>query len=203
MVYNGINEILNNEIDRMKYYKTLYFPDRKKWREWLEKNFEREKEIWLVFPKKASGKSRISYNDAVEEALCFGWIDSTVKSFDEESYIQRFSHRNPKSTWSQPNIERMKWLSKQKMLHPSIESKVQQIIEKKFVFPEDILVSIRKNPKAWKNFQKFSPAYRRIRVAYIDGSRSNPEFFKKRLNYFIKKTEENKQYGYGGIDKYF
>ena len=71
--------------------KTLYVTNRKNWRAWLEKNFESEAEIWLVYPKKSSGKERILYNDAVEEALCFGWIDSIVKSMDEDHSVQRFS----------------------------------------------------------------------------------------------------------------
>jgi uncharacterized protein YdeI (YjbR/CyaY-like superfamily) len=79
----------------------------------------------LVFPKKASGKPRISYNDAVEEALCFGWIDSRVKTFNKESFVQRFSPRNPKSGFSQANKERLKWLLKRKLLHPSIEDRAR------------------------------------------------------------------------------
>ena len=79
----------------MKNLNIIYIIDRKKWRKWLEKNFKKEKEIWLVYPKKSSGKKRIPYNDAVEEALCFGWIDSTIKSFDKDKTIQRFSPRNP------------------------------------------------------------------------------------------------------------
>jgi uncharacterized protein YdeI (YjbR/CyaY-like superfamily) len=104
----------------MKNPETLYVTDRKDWRKWLVKNFDKEKEVWLIYPKKSSGKRRIAYNDAVEEALCFGWIDSTVKSFDEESSIQRFSPRNPKSTYSQQNKERIKWLLEHGMIHPLI-----------------------------------------------------------------------------------
>ena len=81
--------------------KTLYIRDRKEWHEWLEANFNTEKEIWLIYPHKDSGKTRIQYNDAVEEALSFGWIDSTVKRYDEHSSAQRFSPRNPASDYSQ------------------------------------------------------------------------------------------------------
>ena len=82
----------------MEMPETIYFADRKNWRKWLEKNFDRKKEIWLLYPKKTSGKPRIPYNDAVEEALCFGWIDSTFKKIDEENNAQRFTPRNPRST---------------------------------------------------------------------------------------------------------
>jgi len=183
--------------------KTLYLTDRKDWRSWLKKNFDREKEIWLVYPKKSSGKLRISYNDAVEEALCFGWIDSTVKAFDEESSIQRFSPRRAKSGFSQPNKERLKWLDKENLLHPSVHDIVKKVLKDKFIFPPDILNAIKNHKTAWKNYQKFSLAYRRIRVAYIDAARKRPEEFEKRLANFIKKTEENKKIGFGGIEKYY
>lgn len=69
-----------------------------------------EREIWLIYYHKDSGKPRIPYNDAVEEALCFGWIDSTVKNIDAERYAQRFSPRNPKTAYSQTNKERLRRL---------------------------------------------------------------------------------------------
>ena len=71
------------------------------------------------------------------------------------------------------------------------------------LFPKDILDAIKANSVAWKNYQTFAGAYKRIRVAYIDGARKRPEIFEKRLANFIKKTEQNKHIGYGGIDKYF
>jgi hypothetical protein len=94
----------------MNIGETLYVTNRENWREWLVKNFDKEKEIWLVFPHKSSSKSRISYNDAFEEALCFGWIDSIVKKHDHESSVQRFSPKNPKIPFSQPNKERLRLL---------------------------------------------------------------------------------------------
>lgn len=75
---------------------TLYAKDRNSWRDWLTENFEKEKEVWLVFPSKKSGEVSISYNDAVEEALCFGWIDSTVRKLDDNHRIQRFT---PPEEW--------------------------------------------------------------------------------------------------------
>lgn len=146
---------------------------------------------------------RISYNDAVEEALYFGWIDSTVKSINENSNAQRFSPRNPKSKFSQANKERLKWLYKEKMLHPSVKNSVKEVITQKFVFPPDIVSAIKSNRTAWKNYQKFSPVYKRIRIACIDAARKRPDEFKKRLNNFIKKTKQNKQIGFGGIEKYY
>lgn len=97
----------------MKLGKTLYVTNRKHWREWLEENHDKKTEIWLVFYKKASGKPSIAYNDAVEEALCFGWIDSMEKGIDQERYALRFTPRNPKSKWSKSNIERVQKLIKE------------------------------------------------------------------------------------------
>ena len=187
----------------MNKIKTLYITNRKDWRKWLVSNFNKEKNIWLVYPKKSSGKKRIIYNDAVEEALCFGWIDSTVKSLDENKSIQRFTPRNPKSTYSQLNKERMKWLLEHNMLHSSVLEKAKEIASEKFIFPKDIIDAIKKDKDAWKNYRSFSDSYKRIRVAYINIARERPEEFKKRLNNFIKKTKENKQIGFGGIDKYY
>src|SRR5262245_9723901 len=89
---------------------TLYITNPKDWRKWLKKHYKKEKEIWLVYYKKETGKPRIAYNDAVEEALCFGWIDSIVKKLDKEQTAQRFSPRKPNAKYSQANIERLRSL---------------------------------------------------------------------------------------------
>jgi uncharacterized protein YdeI (YjbR/CyaY-like superfamily) len=183
--------------------KTLYVKDKKDWRTWLLTNFNKEKEIWLVYPSKDSGKPRMQYNDAVEEALSFGWIDSTVKHLDEHSSAQRFSPRNPNSGYSQSNKERLNRLYKEGRLHPSIRESVEKVLKTDFVFPPDILKAVKENKKAWEHYQNFSPAYQRIRIAYIDGARNRPGEFKKRLNNFIRKAEQNTLIGFGGIEKYY
>jgi uncharacterized protein YdeI (YjbR/CyaY-like superfamily) len=183
--------------------KTLYVSNRKDWRKWLENNFSNKKEIWLIYPHKNSGNPRIVYNDAVEEALCFGWIDSTIKTFDEHSSMQRFTPRNPKSAYSQPNKERIKWLLKNNRLHPSVVAVAKEIQQEQFVFPEDILEALKADKTVWENYSRFSDAYKRIRVAYIDGARKYPAEFEKRLRNFISKTRNNKQIGFGGIEKYY
>jgi uncharacterized protein YdeI (YjbR/CyaY-like superfamily) len=180
------------------------FDTRAEWREWLQENYDKRSEIWFIFPLKASGENAVSYNDAVEEALCFGWIDSTVRSLDGTHKIQRFTPRNPKSSYSQPNKERLRWLADNEMIHPAIMDKVSKILNEPFVYPDDILEAIRKDEIAWMHFQRFSEPYRRIRVAFIDAARKRPDEFIKRLNNFLKRTHNGKlTSGYGGIDKYY
>jgi len=177
---------------------------RAEWRNWLENNFDTKQEVWLVYAKKSTSKQRILYNDAVEEALCFGWIDSTNKTLDNDHTIQRFTPRKPKSSYSQPNIERLKRLAENNLIHSSILKTVQEIVSQEFVFPQDILDEIKRDKTVWNNYIKFSETYKRIRVAYIDSARKRPEEFTKRLTNFIQKTRENKLItGFGGIDKYY
>ena len=187
----------------MKPCKALYLTDRKAWRRWLRQNHATAKEIWLVYPHKDSGRPRISYNDAVEEALCFGWIDSTVKRHGPDSSMQRFTPRNPKSRYSQPNKERLRWCREHGLIHPSMGETVDRVLEERFVFPRDILDAIGRDREAWRNYRRFSESYRRIRVAYIDAARSRPDQFEKRLANFIRKTREGKPIGFGGIEKFY
>jgi len=183
---------------------TKYFIDRKEWREWLEENFETENDIWLEYPMKKTNKKRILYNDAVEEALCFGWIDSTVKSLNENTSIQRFCRRRKNSTFSQPNIERLKWLFENNLIHCSIKNDVLKIVQQNFTFPKDIIAKLESDKVIWENYQNFTEPYKRIRIAYIASARKRPDEFEKRLNSFISKTKQNKIIkGFGGIDKYY
>lgn len=182
---------------------TLLAKDRSVFRKWLTDNYDKEKEIYLIFPTKASYEESVSYNDAVEEALCFGWIDTTAGTLDEKHRLRRFTVRKS-DHYSRANIERLLWLDSQNMILPKIREKVKDIIYQPYVFPSDIISKLKENKTAWENFQKFSPSYQRIRVSYIDEARKRPEEFLKRLSNFLKKTEENKLIiGYGGIDKYY
>jgi len=182
----------------------LRFNTREQWRRWLQDNYDKESGIWFVFPLKSSNESAVSYNDAVEEALCFGWIDSTVKALDKNHKIQRFSPRNPKSGYSQANKERLYWLVERGMICPNIMESVSQILSEDFIYPEDIVKAIKSDAAAWVNFQQFSDSYKRIRIAYIEAARKRPDEYKKRLDSFINKTRKGLFIpGYGGIDKYY
>jgi len=187
----------------MEITKTLHVTNRKDWRAWLRQHYKTEREIWLIYYKKETGQPRIVYNDAVEEALCFGWIDSTLKRLDEKRSAQRFSPRKPKSKYSPANRERLRKLLKQRKVIKEVRETLGDIAEEKFEIPKDILKAIKANKEAWKNFQKFSDAYKRIRIGFIDGARKRPAEFKKRLRYFIAMTVKNKQYGFGGIEKHY
>jgi len=190
--------------NKLKKENILNIKTRIEWRSWLTENFNIEKEVWLVYAKKSTGEQRIQYNDAVEEALCFGWIDSTNKTLDKDHTIQRFTPRQIKSSYSQPNKERLKWLSENNLIHSSLVKTVQEIISKEYVFPNDILDEIKKDKAVWNNYIKFSEPYKRIRIAYIESARKRPEEFTKRLTNFIEKTRNNKLIsGFGGIDKYY
>ena len=187
----------------MDITRTLYVKDAKSWRAWLRKNHKTKKEIWLVYYKKKTGKPRISYNDAVEEALCFGWIDSIQKSLDADRTVQRFSPRKPGVKYSQQNKERLRALLRQRKVVKAVANSLKDVLDEKFEIPPDILKKIQASPLAWKNFQKFSKPYQRIRIAYIDGARKRPAEFRKRLRHFIEMTEQKKQFGYGGIEKHY
>lgn len=183
--------------------KLLYVTNRREWRDWLESHYKSEKEVWLVYYKKHSGKPRILYNDAVEEALCFGWIDSIVRGIDEDRFAQRFSLRNPKTPYSQANKERLREMINQGKVVYEVLATQGNLADEQFKIPPDILEAIKSNEKAWENFQTFSQPYIRIRVAFIDGARNRPHEFAKRLGYFIEMTKKNKQFGFGGIEKYY
>lgn len=188
----------------MDRHETLYCADRRRWRDWLEEHFESSDEIWLVFPTKASGEESVTYNDAVEEALCFGWIDGRAGSMDSRHHIRRFTPRRRGSSYSRPNIERLIRLDELGLIHPKVRGSVEAVISEPFVYPQDILDAIRGDEQAWENFLKFAEPYKRIRVAYIDAARKRPEEFAKRLDNFIRKTRDNKLIaGYGGVDKYY
>jgi uncharacterized protein YdeI (YjbR/CyaY-like superfamily) len=183
--------------------KTLYVTNRDDWRAWLAANYNKEKEIWLVYYRKETGKPRIPYNDAVEEALCYGWIDSTQKKLDAERFVQRFSPRQKNSDLSQANKERViKLVAQKKMTQAGLDA-IAHVFQpeaentEEFIIPLDIVQPLKANQQAWENFQRFPPQYQRIRIAYIDSQRRHGrEMFEKSLNNFIRMTARNKRIGF-------
>ena len=186
----------------MEVSETLYVNNRDDWRSWLESHYKTESEIWLVYYRKESGKSRIPYNEAVEEALCFGWIDSITRTIDQERYAQRFTPRKPASKYSQTNKERLKKMIQQGKVIPEVLAILENVDLETFEYPADIMLALRENEQAWENFQSYSGSYQRIRIAYIDGARDRPGEYEKRLQHLLKMTEQNKQFGFGIEDYY-
>lgn len=182
----------------------LHVMKRGEWRAWLRKHRKSEKEIWLVHFKKHTGRPRISYNDSVEEALSFGWIDSTARTIDEDRYAQRFTPRRPKTAYSQANLERLRALARQRKVAKDVLATLgDQLNEQNLRIASDILEPIKADHEAWKNFQAFSEPYKRIRIGYIEGARARPAEFSKRLRHFVVMTKKNRIFGYGGIEKHY
>lgn len=187
----------------MEITRTLRVATREEWRAWLAENYRTEPDVWLVYPRKATGRPRIPYNDAVEEALCFGWIDSTQKTLDDDHTAQRYSPRRPGVAYSQPNKERLHRMLAQGRVIDEVREKLPDVSVDNFQIAPDILRALQENPRVWENFQRYSPSYQRIRVAFVEDARKDrPDDFKKRLQNLIGKTEKNKQYGVG-IETYY
>jgi uncharacterized protein YdeI (YjbR/CyaY-like superfamily) len=208
MVQPLSGQLLPWTYNKMKITKTLYVHKPKDWRAWLKTNHAKAREIWLVYYKKDSGKPRISYNDAVDEAICFGWIDSTAKTLDKKRYCQRFSPRRHGSLFSELNKARAKRLIQEGRMAPAgLESlknalgggarlhrgKIRET--RGWKVPDDIRRAMEKVPRAWGNFRKFPVVYQRIRVAFVEGARNRPGMFKTRLNYLVKMSALNKRFG--------
>jgi uncharacterized protein YdeI (YjbR/CyaY-like superfamily) len=179
----------------MEITETFYAPSRKEWRAWLKKNHSRKKEVWLVYYNKQSGHKRIPYHEAVEEAICFGWIDSTVKKIDDSRSAQRFTPRRTNSPWSELNKERARRMIKNKKMTGAGRKKLGDAADVIFRIPQDLLKAVKSDEETWKHFTAFPESYKHIRLGFIDASRNRPEFFKKRLQYFLKMTKQNKRFG--------
>jgi len=162
---------------------TLYISGRREWLRWLEANHETKKAIWLLFYKKHTGKAGISYEDAIEEALAFGWIDGMVRRIDDHGYGLRFTPRRPGSIWSKLNIARVEKLFREgKMTRQGIEAFERRTDEvslaEKFKveeppMPEDLLDAPKRNKKAFDNFSRFAPGYRKRYLMWLASARTS------------------------------
>jgi uncharacterized protein YdeI (YjbR/CyaY-like superfamily) len=175
--------------------KTLYVTKAAEWRRWLQKHHASEPEIWLVFYKKESGNPSLPYNDAVEQAPCFGWIDSIVKKHGPETRAQRFSPRRPRSPLSEMNKARVRRLHAAGKMTPAGLAVAGDILNEPFKVPDDILAALKEDKETWHNFQKFPDSYKRIRVGWIDAARVRPDFLEQRLRYFLRMAKQNKRFG--------
>ena len=157
----------------MEKRKTLYVATREKWRAWLKKHYQSETEVWLIYYKKHTGRPRIPYDEAVEEALCFGWIDSIVKKMDDETFAQKFTPRRDYSKWSEPNKRRLRKLIREGRMTEAGLAKIDlaklgkeapakrgRSKSSEVDIPRFVKQALMANPKAWENFQKLSPSHR-------------------------------------------
>ncbi|MCC6404867.1 MAG: YdeI/OmpD-associated family protein [Candidatus Yanofskybacteria bacterium] len=186
----------------MKIGRKIYVTTAAQWRAWLTKNHATAREVWLVYYKVGSGKPRISYNDAVEQALCFGWIDSTAKSIDALRFAQRFSPRQDPTNWSQHNIERMHRMIASKQMTPAglaaFKHHTPLSKTKRLVLAPDVKAALTRDPAVWRAFMAFPASYRRIRIAAIEHYRARgAAAFTKRLAHFVKRTKAGKRIGFG------
>ena len=187
----------------MEIGETIYVHRRADWRRWLRAHFQTKAAIWLVLPHKNSDKASMVYNDAVEEALCFGWIDSIKKKLAVDAAVQRYTPRRSRSAYSQPNKERLRWLLEKGRVHSSVRAAAQRAVQPPFVFPADIVDQIKRDSAAWTWFRRQSGPYRRIRIAWVDSARERPEVFRRRLANLTRASAAGRALGYGGIEKYF
>jgi uncharacterized protein YdeI (YjbR/CyaY-like superfamily) len=193
----------------LRRFKTFYAANRDEWRAWLKEHHEKETEVWLIYYKKASARPRVPYDDAVEEALCFGWVDSLVKRIDEEKYAQKFTPRKNHSKWSEHNKRRARAMIEQgKMteaglavigkgvLDSSRDHGARKIPDRRRydTVPEFIQNALNKNKKAREYFDKLAPSYRRLYIGWITNAK-RAETQERRLAEAIGLLAQNKKLG--------
>lgn len=182
-----------------------YFKNREEWHKWLLANHQKEDEIWLVYYKKATGKPTISYEEAVMEALTFGWIDSTVNRIDDEKYKQRFTKRRKGSVWSETNLKRVQQLVKEGRMEKAGVAAAKDVLSgrvgvEKGTFPEaempkEFEKELKKDKTAWENFGKFPPSIKKAFYFWLTSAKQE-ETIKRRLVKAIKAAKENNKFGY-------
>jgi uncharacterized protein YdeI (YjbR/CyaY-like superfamily) len=172
------------------------------WRKWLEKNHNHEQEIWLVYFKPASGKVNIDYESSVEEALCFGWIDSIIQKIDDEKYARKFNPRRLESKWSETNKRRVKKIILEGRMTEAGMAKVtfdmKEVDANKpkaqrphMDIPEKIEKALKSQPKVWDAFQKIPPSHKRNYILWLSDAKK-PETFERRLNLLIEEVTAGK-----------
>ncbi len=180
----------------------IFYPKvRSEWRNWLQTHHQTKSEVWLRRFKKATGKPCITYDELVEECLCFGWIDGVIKKLDDESNVQRITPRRKKGTYlSELNRQRVWKLQKLGLMTPAGIAPIEDQLgspDDPFDIPDWILEQLQADPLVWKNFQAFSHFYQRLKIGWIGNIRNESQQAEaqKRLDYLIKMTAQGKRYG--------
>ena len=173
---------------------------RQEWRDWLDKNHEIEKSVWLLIHKKESGIPSVYYPEAVDEALCFGWIDSVANKNDEKSYLQYFAKRKSTSNWSAVNKLKVEKLIAEglmteagmKMIDLAKKTGTWNALDKvdQLVIPEDLLGKLNTNQQAKANFENFAASAKRGILEWILNAKK-PETRQKRIDITVEKAAEN------------
>jgi uncharacterized protein YdeI (YjbR/CyaY-like superfamily) len=182
---------------------TLYVATREEWRAWLDINHDKMTDVWLIYYKAGSGKSRIPYSHAVEEALCFGWIDGIVRSIDEEKYAQRFTPRKKGSNWSDLNISKAETLIQMGRMTPAGLSAYKKGLEdntpekrkeraSRDIMPADLSSALKNDRVAGENFEKFAQSYQRHCYRYVNDAK-RPEIRRQRIDEILAVAAENKK----------
>ena len=174
----------------------LNITTREDFRKWLIENHDTETECWVIVKKgKQPPTDHVWYLDAVEEILCFGWIDTTHKNIDGVD-TQRFTPRTSKSPWSELNKERVRRLEKLGLMTNAGRAVLPDMSENGFVIDEEIYQAFQENLVAWDNFQSFPTLYQRVRVDSIQRDKKKDRaVFDKRLEKLIQQSEAGKMFG--------
>ncbi len=185
--------------------RTLRVSRRQDWRAWLRRHHRTASEVWLVSYKKHTGRPQLRYDEAVEEALCFGWIDSHIQRIDEESFARKFTPRKDESNWSAVNLRRLRAMIEQgRMTKAGLARIDPALIEgrrkpapqraKSPPVPPYMKRALMHRPKAWENFQNLAPSYRRAYVHWIRGA-VREETRRRRLAEAVSLLERNQKLG--------
>ena len=176
----------------------IFFPkSRNEWRKWLAKNHDKEKSVKVVLLRKHATIKGIYYEEAVEEGLCFGWIDSTVNKRDEDSFLIHFAKRKPKSNWSQSNHIRVAKLIKEGRMTPAGMAMIDLAkstgtweVAEEIKMPADLKKQLAKNKAALDNFNAFSPSSKQIILGWIVNAK-RPETRQRRINKTVELAAQN------------
>lgn len=169
---------------------------RKELRDWLLRNHDKESECWIVVKRgRPVDDGTFWYIDAVEEALCFGWIDSTTKKISDDVTAQRLCPRRPRSNWSELNKERCRRMERLGLMTDAGRAVLPDMSENGFSIDEDILQELKADNVVWENFCRQPELYKRIRIDTIQIKKKQPEIFRSRLNRFIENTRNGILYG--------
>jgi uncharacterized protein YdeI (YjbR/CyaY-like superfamily) len=188
----------------MQLTRTFSAQNRAEWRQWLTDHHTSDNDVWLIYFKAETGKLTIPYEDSVEEALCFGWVDSLIQKIDEERYARKFTPRKLGSNWSYSNKQRVARLIAEGLMTPAGLAKIDYPLDQPFFeqekkelnIPEWLAIGLQASTDAWKNFKSLPPSHRKRYIQRISDAKKE-ETRQKRILEAIDLLEQNKRLGIG------